>query len=64
MPDLDQLRQLNQLLKREDVSIKEAKDGARLIANLTELDIGVDRAKQAIAQIAGYGAEAPEIRFN
>jgi len=61
MPDLDQLRQLNQLLKREDVSIKEAKDGARLIANLTELRISVERAKQAIAQIAGYGAEAPEI---
>ncbi len=61
MPDLDQLRQLNQVLKREDVSMKEAKDGARLIANLAELNIGIDRAKQAIAQIAGYDAEAPEI---
>lgn len=60
-PDLDELRQLNKLVKERGLSVSKARVGLRFLADLRSLNIGEEEAGQAVAQIASYGEEAPKI---
>ena len=60
-PDIDELRQLNKLVKEKGLAVSSAIKGLSLIADLKALNISEEYAAQAIAQITSYGEEAPKI---
>lgn len=61
MPDLDELRTLNILLKESHLSVEQVRVGANLMSPLIKLNIGEEEAAQAISQITQYGEKAPKI---
>ncbi len=60
-PDIDELRNLNLLLKRNSITINDAVEGAKFIILLKNLGVEITALGETIGRIAMYGNDAQKI---
>lgn len=60
-PDIDELRNLNLMLKRNNITISDAIEGTKFVLMLKNLGIDISFLGEVIGHLAMYGADAPKI---
>lgn len=59
--DIDELRNLNLTLKRNNITINDAIEGTKFVLVLKNLGVNVSSLSEVIGHVAKYGNEAPKI---